>query len=459
MKKFIIEDFVNSTKLAIVEDETLKKIIIDEKNSDDIIKNIYRGIVKKVLPGIEACFVDIGEDELAYLKIKNNKMNEGDRVLVQVVKEKIGNKRAKLSTEISLSKRGLVYIPSNDRIAFSGKIEDKKVRHKLQSNLFKILEDKNIKAGFIARTEAPFMTTNELHSEVEELHDKYLKILSDFNSSYSPKLLYKFEGTIISTIFNSINPDIDKVICNEGVLFDEIKSILKGKSSNYYNILRKEKGIDIFEVYGVNNKIKKYISKKVWLSNGSYFVIDKTEAMTVIDVNSGRYKGESSYENTVYDVNIAVAEEIAKHIMMRDISGIVVIDFIDMKHKKKYNEVLNTIKRCFSEDGNRSKVYGFSALGLLEMARRREGNSLESYYYKDTRGEEYSGNYIIDQIEKKAINTVNHSEKKKISVCISRDYYSKFIDQKSKQIQEIENKYKIIIEVKENDIDYDIVIG
>lgn len=459
MKKFIIEDFVNSTKLAIVEDETLKKIIIDEKNSDDIIKNIYRGIVKKVLPGIEACFVDIGEDELAYLKIKNNKMNEGDRVLVQVVKEKIGNKRAKLSTEISLSKRGLVYIPSNDRIAFSGKIEDKKVRHKLQSDLLKILEDKNIKAGFIARTEAPFMTTNELHGEVEELHDKYLKILSDFNSSYSPKLLYKFDGTIISTILNSINPDIDKVICNEGVLFDEIKSILKGKSSNYYNILRKEKGIDIFEVYGVNNKIKKYISKKVWLSNGSYFVIDKTEAMTVIDVNSGRYKGESSYENTVYDVNIAVAEEIAKHIMMRDISGIVVIDFIDMKHKKKYNEVLNTIKRCFSEDGNRSKVYGFSALGLLEMARRREGNSLESYYYKDTRGEEYSANYIIDQIEKKAINTVNHSEKKKISVCISSDYYSKFIDEKSKQIQEIENKYKIIIEVKENNIDYDIVIG
>ena len=346
MKKIIVECLVSSIKTAILEDDKLTEILIEDNKNTKKVSNIYRGVVKKVIPGIQACFVDIGFEKLAYLQLdKENNIKCGQDILVQVNKEEVGTKGAKLNTEISLAGRYLVYIPSNDRITISNKIVDEKERFRLKK-IVKSVSDGS--TGFIIRTEAVDGSKEELEADIKELKNKYEEILKEYKLGIGPKLLYKELDFSSKYIKDNTNDEVDKIVTNDLNKYNELKNILKLIDKDYIDKLVLEENKDIFDLYRVEGQIEKALNKKVWLKSGGYLIIDKTEALTVIDVNTGKFTGNLKLEETVYKTNIEAAKEVCRQIKLRDIGGIIIIDFIDM-HKAKYKqEIINTLNETIN---------------------------------------------------------------------------------------------------------------
>ena len=448
MKKIIIESLVASQKTAILEDDKLSEIFIEDNKKEKKVSNIYRGIVKKVLPGIDACFVDVGSEKLAYLQLKkDNIIKSGQEILVQINKEEVGTKGAKLNLEISLAGRYLVYIPSNDRTTISNKITEEKERFRLKK-IAKSINKENL--GLIIRTEAVGCSKEELEADIEELKKQYENILKEYKLGMGPKLLYKGLDVATKYVKDNVNEYVEKIITNDSVKYEELKSILKSISKEYVEKLVLEEDKDVFDLYRVNNQIEKCLNKKVWLKSGGYLIIEKTEALTVVDVNTGKFTGSLKLGETVYQTNIEAAVEIAKQLKLRDIGGIVIIDFIDM-HKGKHKEVLlKTLEEELQKDKRKSEVLGMTRLGLVEVARRREKDSIDKYYLDECiecEGKAYtkSVNYLIDTIEKEVIRISQHTSYNDITIQLNDNLYNvinkKFMD----IIEKISRKYDIII--------------
>ena len=454
MKKIIIESLVLSQKTAILEEDKLVELLIEDNTNEKIVSNIYRGVVKNIKPGIEAGFVDIGLGKLAYLPLgKNKDIKAGQEIMVQINKEGIGDKGAKLNLEISLSGRYLVYITSNDRTTMSNKITEEKERFRLKK-IVNAINKENL--GLIIRTEAQGCTLEEIKSDLEELKAKYKVICKEFKLGIGPKLLYKELDFASKYIKDNVNEYVDQIIVNSEDKYEELKLILKNINKDYINKLVLEKNKDVFNLYKVQSQIEKSLNKKVWLKSGGYLIIEKTEAMTVIDVNTGKFTGNTKLEETVYKTNLEAASEISRQLRLRDIGGIIIIDFIDM-HKKQYkDELLKTLDIELKKDKRKSEVLGITRLGLVEVSRRRDKKSVDNYYLGNCptcKENSYlkSINYIIDSIEKEIMRISEHTCYKKVNLELNKDVY-KEINQNWKNILDIiSKKYDIIIGLKHSD--------
>ncbi|WP_101772620.1 ribonuclease E/G [Peptostreptococcus faecalis] len=459
MKEFIIESFVNSNKLAVVENGEIQKLIIEENENYVRVKNIYSGVIKKIIKGMKSCFVDIGQKDPGYLKMDDEfDYVEGEKILVQVIKEEKDEKRVKLTTEISLSGPYIVFIPTNNKITFSNKIKDKNERKRLKEIVSNI---DSANCGYILRTESVGKTNEEISRDIYNLKLKYNNILKKYKSSSKPILISEPESEIEKFIRDNFDDSVEKIIYSDGKFDRILRDTAISINREYLYKLKRESEVDIFEAYGVNNKLKKYLSKRVWFGDGANIVIEKTEAMTVIDVNSGRYIGHSNYENTVLKVNIAAAKEIAKQIIIRDLTGMILIDFIDMSSKEDKYLLLNTLNENLSCDSRYSKVHGFTRLGIVEITRRRSGKSIEEYYNKNIYQSQDTINSIVDKIEKNALLAKSNSLYEKIIVSIDEKIYEDLLKIKNEVIVNISEKYGIDIElkmnIKENDIKFEYI--
>ncbi len=419
MKKIIVESLISSQKTAVLEDDKLTELLIQDNKNIKKVSNIYRGIVKKVIPGIQACFIDIGTEKLAYLQLeKESNIKAGQDILVQVNKEEVGTKGAKLNTEISLAGRYLVYIPANDRITISNKIVEEKERFRLKKIAKSVSEGSD---GLIIRTEAIGCSKDELEKDINDLKEKYEEILKEYKLGIGPKLLYKELDLSSKYIKDNINDEIEKIIVNDANKYNELKNIIKSINNSYIDKLVLEEGKDVFDLYRVENQIEKALNKKVWLKSGGYLIIEKTEALTVIDVNTGKFTGNLKLEETVYKTNIEAAVEVCRQLKLRDIGGIVIIDFIDM-HKAKYKqEIINVLNDELKKDRRKTEVLGMTRLGLVELTRRRERETIDTYYLKECKACEGKGliksiNSILDDIEKEIIRISEHTSYKNISI-------------------------------------------
>lgn len=453
MKKIVIESLVSSQKTAILEDDKLMELLIEDNMKSKTVSNIYRGIVKKVLPGIDACFIDIGFEKLAYLQLKkNSEIKSGQEILVQINKEEIGTKGAKLNTEISLAGRYLVYIPSNDRVTISNKISNEKERFRLKK-IAKSINNDNL--GLIIRTEAQGCTREELESDIEELRDKYEEILKEYKLGIGPKLLYKELDFATKYVKDNINEDVDKIITNSEEKYEELKDIIKNINKEHLNKLILENNKDVFDLYRISNEIDKILNKKVWLKSGGYLIIEKTEALTVIDVNTGKFTGNIKLDDTVYKTNQEAAIEIARQLRLRDIGGIIIIDFIDM-HKKQYkDELIKLLDLELKKEKRKTEVLGMTRLGLVEVARRRDKDSIDKYYLSDCinckgNSTTKSISSTLDDIEKEVMRVKEHTNYKKITIELNEDIF-KIIDKNFMDIiNKISKKYEIVIVIGPN---------
>ena len=453
MKKIIIETLVSSEKTAIVEDDKLVELLIDENENNKLVSNIYRGIVKNVKAGLEACFVDIGMEKLAYLPLKkDSNIKSGMDIMVQINKEAVGTKGPKLNLEVSLSGRYLVYIPANDRITISNRLQDENERFRLKKIVKKLVGKE---CGIIIRTEAAGCSEEELEKDFTELKEKYDSIAKEFKLGIGPKLLYKELDASTKYIKDNVNEDVTEIIVNDSKKYEEIKIILKSINKDYLSKLKLIENQDIFDLYKVQSQIDKALNKKVWLKSGGYLIIEKTEALTVIDVNTGKFTGSSNREDTVYKTNEEACIEIARQLKLRDIGGIIIIDFIDMVKKKNKENLLKILNSELKKDKRKSEVIGLTRLGLVEVARRRERNSISEYYLDecsmcDGNSTTKSINYIMDELEKEISRIKLHTCYNHIKVQLNPIVINKIKVKYMGLINKISKKYEMDILLEEN---------
>lgn len=370
-------------RIAVLENSKAAEFYFSHPASEDLTGNIYLGKVTKVLPGMQAAFVDIGinkngflhrdqlisyqtsELELEKKKEKNIRefVHEGELLLVQVEKNSVGTKGPKLTNLIELSGESLVYVPNGNYVAVSKKMQNEETRTLWRETVRSLLTGFE---GVVIRTSAENSSATTIHEEINRLRNEYMSIMKKSKSAKAPSLLYTTES-VAEKILASIGMDtVEEVIVDTSHAFQIMKSKFPSVKASYYN--GKE---NIFSHYSIEQEIERLSKKIVWLQNGSYLVIEHTEAMTIIDVNTGKFTGKSNLKDTVLKANEQAAIEIARQIRLRDIGGMILIDFIDMKSDEDRSRIERVLKEQLRGDRTRTVVYGFTKLGILEMTRKR----------------------------------------------------------------------------------------
>lgn len=362
--------------------------------------NIYLGKVTDILPGMQAAFIDIGEGTNAFLHIKDilpkvsnetgNKEEEyskydikhfikiGMPILVQVKKDRTEKKGARVSTHLNIAGRYVVLMPNLNFITVSQKIEDKQEIIRLKQIVNEIQTEGH---GIIVRTAAIGKSEQTILEDIRNVINLYNKIKNKYEQIVSggkivPQIIYENGGIINKIIIDLIDKNINKILVNNENEFKYIGCLLDTMNVNK-QILELKKDEDLFEMYEINNQIEKIKNRKIWLKCGGFITIDKTEALTAIDVNTGKYTGKGSLEQTVLKVNEEATIEIAKQLKLRDIGGIIIIDYIDMENKENEDRIVELLNKELKNDRAKTQVIGFSKLHLLEMTRKHIFSSLD----------------------------------------------------------------------------------
>ena len=383
------------TQIAVLEDGILVEHYVDRHSSQSYVGNVYLGKVQNVLPSMEAAFIDIGKGRNAVLyagevnfdsaglegqpKRIESALKSGQSVLVQVTKDPIGHKGARLTSQISLPGRYLVYVPDGSMTGISRKLPDKE-RARLKSILKKVMPEN---AGVIVRTAAEGATEEELSRDVARLSAQWENIQRKAKSSSPPELLYSEPDLTIRVVRDVFNEDFKQlVVAGDGGpdddIWDTVHEYVKYVAPHLLDRVTKWEGEeDVFAHYRIDEQIAKALERKVWLPSGGSLVIDRTEAMTVIDVNTGKFTGQGgNLEETVTRNNLEAAEEIVRQLRLRDIGGIIVIDFIDMVLESNRDLVLRRMLECLARDRTKHQVAEVTSLGLVQMTRKRVGQGL-----------------------------------------------------------------------------------
>ena len=387
MKEILINKNKEITTIAIVENGTLLEKYTQSDENTRLEESIYIGKIQNILEGMQSAFVDIGEKKNTYIHIKDlmpkvNIINTpngiekrdirdiakvGQNLLVQVKRDKTGSKGAKVSTHISIPSRYIVLMPDTDIITISQKIEDENERKRLL-NIAKQSLEKGY--GAIIRTSSEKKEENKIKADIQKTISKWEKIKKEYSEKTDKKIgvIYKADSFIKKIILDLIDEGISKIITNNKSYYEEIKKIIEEEKESNIDIILKEE--DILKLYCINIQIEKTEQRKVWLKCGGFITIDKTEALTAIDVNSGKYIGKSNLEETLLKVNLEATEEIVNQIILRDIGGIIIIDYIDMPEEEDKDRIIQALQKALKRDRSKTQVIGFTKLNLLEMTRK-----------------------------------------------------------------------------------------
>ena len=372
MQEIRIKVDTNEKVATLINDyNVVEKYIIN--NQESLEGNIYIGIIKNIVPGIKAAFVDIGKDKNAFIHFEdlykiNNEVKINQKILVQVQKNPIKQKGAKLTTNIKLTGRQIVLMPRTNFITISRKITDEKIKERLKAIVEEYLPSS---LGAIIRTSCVSATEEELKEDIQRLVAKWNKIqkaIADNINEY-PCVIEENNDIIKSLILGTADNNMNEITTNNANFNKEKKNFLK--AYNLDNTVKVKLENDVFNKYTIQKELQDLEKNKVWLRCGGYIVIDKTEALTAIDVNSGKCVGKDNLEATILKVNTEAAVEIAKQIRLRDIGGIIIIDFIDMKEESSKEKLLNCFEEETKKDRAKVQVEGFSKLNLLELTRKQ----------------------------------------------------------------------------------------
>lgn len=411
-KEILLNVEPKEIRYAFLKHNVLQDLIIERQNSQPITGNIYRGTVIHVLENIQSAFIDIGEKENGFIHISDilentqkfkelhemdfkapsptkaapskksaisELLKEQQTVLVQVVKEPIGSKGARLTSNPSIAGRYLVLLPNTSLRGVSRKIENATARERLK-NLIRAFEMPN-EMGIICRTSSVNASTEQLIAEAHELLDTWQEIVKGFHSSNKPTCLYKESDLLKKTIITGINKKCTRVMTDHYPTYQKLKNIYKKYSQEHeMKIEFYRDKMPMFERFQVDREIEKTLRRKIWLPSGGYLFFDRTEAMHTIDINSGRSKGttlsSNNLEESIAAINMEAAEEIARQLRLRNIGGLIICDFIDMSSRKNQRRVLDRLKEALKSDPAKCIVLGVSEFGLVQMTRQRNRESL-----------------------------------------------------------------------------------
>ncbi|WP_323943422.1 ribonuclease G [Aeromonas caviae] len=387
----------SETRVALVENGLLQEVHVERQAKRGIVGNIYKGKISRVLPGMQAAFVDIGMDKAAFLHasdivphtecvaIKEKEqfqagniaelVRQGQDIMVQVVKDPLGTKGARLTTDITLPSRYLVFMPGSAHVGVSQRIESEAERERLKRTVAGYVDELG---GYIIRTAAEGVGEQELEQDAAFLKRLWRKIL-ERKQKYPPcKILYEDPSLAFRVVRDFVGAELDKIRVDSRQSFDQLKRFTEEYVPELANKLEYYTGESpIFDLYDVENEIQRALERKVELKSGGYLIIDQTEAMTTVDINTGAFVGHRNLEETIFNTNVEATTAIARHLRLRNLGGIIIIDFIDMQSEDHRRRVLHSLELALAKDRAKTNVNGFSQLGLVEMTRKRTRESLE----------------------------------------------------------------------------------
>jgi ribonuclease G len=387
-------------RAAVFERGDLMDVFEDEGGSSHLVGNIYRGRVENVLPGMQAAFVDIGLEKNAFLYIGDaiparfeedekslgsaviqerieNILKPRQELLVQISKEPVGTKGARISVNLTFPGRYVVLLPQVSYVGISRKIQDEHERDRLRDLAEKAKPEG---MGVIVRTLAEGIDGEEIAEDIAQLVKNWNELVPKIPHVSVPGLVHRDVDLVSRLVRDWIDQDVDKITVDEADVAQVLRQALQEIEHPAAKRVFVVSGEDLFVKYGVDDEIRKALRSKVWLKSGGYLVIQQTEALVVIDVNTGKYVGQRSLEDTVVHTNLEAAQEIARQLRLRNLGGIIVIDFIDMTSKQDQQRVIEALEAACARDKTKSQVLGLTQLGLVEMTRKKVGQTLAVRY-------------------------------------------------------------------------------
>ncbi|MCL7488805.1 MAG: Rne/Rng family ribonuclease [Desulfobulbaceae bacterium] len=485
-------------RIALVDSGNLLEFYLERPAEQGLVGNIYCGKVVRVLPGMQAAFVDIGLERAGFLYVDDvlissgelerrinihdqpfnqlvssaeirptptttqpsidNLLVEGQQVLVQISKEPIGTKGARLTCHITLPCRNLVFMPLTDHIGISRKIEDEDVRVKLREKI------ENLRprgTGFIVRTVAEQCTEAELEADMEFLLLLWDDIRSNCGKVAAPSLVYKDLDMILRSVRDLFTDDVRELVVDSRAVYERLLTFMQTFAPELKNkITHYERDAPLFEAYGIEVDINRALDKKVWLRSGGYIIIETTEALSVIDVNTGRYVGKRDQAETIFKTNMEAVKEIAYQLRLRNIGGIIIVDFIDMENEEHREELFLTFQDAIKKDKNRINILKISEFGLVQMTRKRSLENLtqmmcEPCMYCEGEGMVKSRRTICYEIFRKITRDAPKVSAKKVYIKVHPHVADMLLEEETQYIELLQKetgKQFIIIPVRDSHI-------
>ncbi len=487
MQEILINIEAGERRVAILREKKLEWYFVERISKKRIVGNVYKGAISSVLNGMGAAFVDCGLEKNGFLYVDDitapliededsgfffpanghkhrthkTKISEivkkGQDVLVQITKEPLGTKGARLTTHISLPGRYLVLMPTSKKIGVSRRIKDDDERKRIKALLQSIRLPKD--TGVVARTAAQGCGKKEFTRDIKYLLDTYNKISAAAKKQKSPVLLFEEFDIALKVLRDFLSDDTTRVVVDEIHEFKRLKGFVSKITPSYRNKLRLHKEpVSLFEKYNVEKEIDKLFERKIYLKCGGFITIEQTEGMIAIDVNSGRFTGKKNLEDTIFKVNKEAAVEIARQLRLRDIGGIIIIDFIDMEISSHKKEIYSLLQNALEKDKARTNIISFSELNIVEMTRQRVRKSLQSVSYEncpycDGRGMVKSDSAIaISALRKiKSVLKSGRSRRLRVEVVVHPRIAQRLVNDDSAAIEKLKRVFKRRISIVSDD--------
>jgi ribonuclease G len=462
-EEILINVTPRETRVALVENGVLQEVLIERTRRRGLVGNIYKGRVCRVLPGMQAAFVEIGLDRAAFLHASdilhrdlngsasdgnnvtgiNELLKEGQEISVQVVKEPLGTKGARLTTQITIPSRFLVFMPRVVHVGISQKIENESERIRLR-DIIQLFMTEHDECGYIARTAAEGASADALRADMIFLRKLWLSISERESTASSRSIVYEDLPLAIRVMRDLLGGQTERIRIDSRESYQRVTEFARqfmpdlDVQIEYYPGER-----PIFDLYGIEDEIQKALEKKVQLKSGGYLIIDQTEAMTTVDVNTGGYVGHSNLEETIFKTNLEAAQALARQLRLRNLGGIIIADFIDMTQEEHKRQVLRALEKSLKKDYARSHISEVSSLGLVEMTRKRVRESLEHVLCEtcptcNGRASLKTPETVCYEIFREILRESRQFDAQQLLVLASQDVIDLLLDEESASLAELE---------------------
>ena len=462
-EEILINVTPSEVRAALLENGVLQEVYIERAARRGLISNIYKGRVLRVLPGMQAAFIDIGLERTAFLHASDiarggeavateaipgirELVREGEEIMVQVVKDPLGNKGARLSSYITLPSRHLVLLPHGDAVGISARIEDEGERERLRGLVEELLAENGLACGAIVRTVAEDADRDALAADLRYLMRLWGVVQERCSKSAVKTLVHEDLSLPLRVLRDMVTTDVERVLVDSRSDFDAMREFAQtylpdaGPALELY-----ERRRPIFDLHGIEDEIRKSLDRSIPLKSGGYLIFDQTEAMTTIDVNTGGYVGHRNLEETIYRTNLEAAVAIARQLRLRNLGGIIIIDFIDMELVEHRENVLQVLEQALSRDHARHQITPVSPLGLVEMTRKRTRESLQHILCEDCpacegRGFVMTAETVCFEIFREIIRQSRQFEFDEVMVLAAQDVIDLLLDEQARSLAELEEQ-------------------
>jgi ribonuclease G len=446
------------TRVAVLEQGVVQELHMERSSARGLVGNIYVGRVARVLPGMQSAFVEIGLERAAFLHIADiwehrqngheNKpieriLHEGQSLLVQVIKDPIGTKGARLSTQVSLAGRLLVYLPQDSHIGISQRIEDEAERESLRVKLQQLLPE-GLAGGFIIRTMAETATEREMQNDIEYLTKLWADLTAKSGALPVPSPIYQDLSLAQRVLRDMVTEETARILVDSRETHQKMQEFAHLYTQAIVERIAHYSGAErpLFDLHGVEDEIEKALARRVDLKSGGYLIIDQTEAMTTIDVNTGGFVGGRSFDDTIFKTNLEAAQVIARQLRLRNLGGIIIIDFIDMENADHRGAVLAEFNKALERDRTRLTVNGFTQLGLVEMTRKRTRESLAHVLCEPCatcggRGEIKTAQTVCYEILREVVRESKQFNAREFRILASQSVIDLFLDEESQSLAQL----------------------